>query len=330
MACVFEVIGRNECGFVIAYNRSWFSSFEWHYDVPTQETAFDALPLMGNFPIDPLYSSLDNVPSPTAIQAVAEDVLLYGYGNGFGVWNDHHEMSSSAAGLEAENQQPLLLCDHDHNDDIVVKDDKKKNVSSNSNSNNNKSSSSNVGGSKALSRKTISEYFYMPITQAAKELNVGLTLLKKRCRELGIRRWPHRKLMSLQTLINNVQEMGKKDGEEGEGSLRVAIEILEKEKKLMEEAPDAQLEDKTKRLRQACFKANYKKRKLMAGSNTNVMASSTTYNYSSSTASSNNPLSMDAAAAVAADFGTRHGEEEEEEEMKTLYIDYYSSSDVIF
>ena len=59
--------------------------------------------------------------------------------------------------------------------------------------------------SKNLSRKTISNYFYMPITQAAKELNVGLTLLKKRCRELGIRRWPHRKLMSLQTLIKNVQ-----------------------------------------------------------------------------------------------------------------------------
>ena len=51
----------------------------------------------------------------------------------------------------------------------------------------------------------ISQYFYMPITQAAKELNVGLTLLKKKCRELGIRRWPHRKLMSLQTLIKNVQ-----------------------------------------------------------------------------------------------------------------------------
>lgn len=56
-----------------------------------------------------------------------------------------------------------------------------------------------------LSRKTISQYFYMPISQAATELNVGITLLKKRCREVGIRRWPHRKLMSLQTLINNVQ-----------------------------------------------------------------------------------------------------------------------------
>ena len=59
--------------------------------------------------------------------------------------------------------------------------------------------------SKKLTRQMISQYFYMPITQAARELNVGLTLLKKRCRELGIRRWPHRKLMSLQTLIKNVQ-----------------------------------------------------------------------------------------------------------------------------
>lgn len=59
--------------------------------------------------------------------------------------------------------------------------------------------------SKTLSRETVSKYFYMPISQAAKELNIGLTLLMKRCRELGIRRWPHRKLMSLETLIKNVQ-----------------------------------------------------------------------------------------------------------------------------
>lgn len=40
------------------------------------------------------------------------------------------------------------------------------------------------------------------------------------------------------------------------------MEILEQERKLMEEMPDIQLEEKTKKLRQACFKANYKKRKL--------------------------------------------------------------------
>lgn len=49
--------------------------------------------------------------------------------------------------------------------------------------------------------------------------------------------------------------------DEEEDKLREALEILEKEKRLMEEAPDLQLQDKTKKLRQACFKANYKKRK---------------------------------------------------------------------
>ncbi|CAA2971829.1 Hypothetical predicted protein [Olea europaea subsp. europaea] len=58
------------------------------------------------------------------------------------------------------------------------------------------------------------------------------------------------------------QELGQ---EEGEGKLRDAIQILEQERKLMEEVPNLQLADKTKRLRQACFKVNYKKRKLMVG-----------------------------------------------------------------
>nr|GMC55316.1 protein RKD1 [Ipomoea batatas] len=119
------------------------------------------------------------------------------------------------------------------------------------------------GGCKSalmLSKKTISNYFYMPINQAAKELNVGLTQLKKRCRMLGIRRWPHRKLNSLQTLINNVQKIGNS---EGVVMAREAIELLEREKKQVEEIPDVELEDTTKRLRQACFKANYKKRRLL-------------------------------------------------------------------
>ena len=63
-----------------------------------------------------------------------------------------------------------------------------------------------------LSKETISQYFYIPITQAAKELNVGLTLLKKRCRELGIRRWPHRKLMSLHISSARDRADGADDG----------------------------------------------------------------------------------------------------------------------
>ncbi|KAB2596794.1 hypothetical protein D8674_032244 [Pyrus ussuriensis x Pyrus communis] len=51
----------------------------------------------------------------------------------------------------------------------------------------------------------IQKYFDVPITQAAKELKVGLTVLKRRCRELNIMRWPHRKIKSLNALIENVK-----------------------------------------------------------------------------------------------------------------------------
>lgn len=51
----------------------------------------------------------------------------------------------------------------------------------------------------------IQKYFNVPIKEAAKELRVGVTRLKRRCRELNITRWPHRKLKSLKYLINNVK-----------------------------------------------------------------------------------------------------------------------------
>ncbi|KAL0355762.1 UNVERIFIED_CONTAM: protein RKD1 [Sesamum radiatum] len=235
---------------------------------------------------------------------------------------------STALGIQAQSrqqQQPqLLLLDninYDHNgtlvgvdEELAVEEKKLRKISSREVAKNNNDSAS----SKKLSKKTISQYFYMPITQAARELNVGLTLLKKRCRELGIRRWPHRKLMSLQTLIKNVQELGK---EEGEGKLKESIQILEKQKKLMEEIPDLQLEDKTKRLRQACFKANYKKRKLMGmiDDSSSRSAASTSYNSS-------------AAVMTTGDGNTVNFCGDEDDELKYFLSDCFScnSSGMMF
>ncbi|KAL6597863.1 hypothetical protein ACP70R_046668 [Stipagrostis hirtigluma subsp. patula] len=106
-------------------------------------------------------------------------------------------------------------------------------------------------------------YFYMPITKAAREMNVGLTVLKKRCRELGVARWPHRKMKSLKSLILNVQKMGK----EGMSPAAVQRELaaLETYCELMEENPSIELTDRTKKLRQACFKESYKRRRAAAG-----------------------------------------------------------------
>lgn len=118
---------------------------------------------------------------------VTADHDFYDIKKGFSVWNEVD------AGFDSDKISSV--CNNEESGKEMMEDRKVKQGREE------KSSSS----TKMLSRKIISQYFYMPITQAARELNVGLTLLKKRCRELGIRRWPHRKLMSLQTLINNVQ-----------------------------------------------------------------------------------------------------------------------------
>ncbi|XP_022891937.1 protein RKD3 [Olea europaea var. sylvestris] len=108
----------------------------------------------------------------------------------------------------------------------------------------------------ALELDEIQKYFGVPISEAAKELNVGLTVLKKRCRELNIMRWPHRKIKSIKCLIDNVKELG----------LTNEIEMLEEHKRKLEQLPEMELTERTKKLRQACFKANYKKRRSMQAS----------------------------------------------------------------
>ncbi|WVZ09760.1 hypothetical protein V8G54_014290 [Vigna mungo] len=211
------------------------------HDLPIQDCHHGAVPLTEYYPSDPLYETLAIEPTPT----LRADCDFYDISKGLSVWNEVNAVFDSEVDFLFRNKEESLK---------EMVDDSKVNEG--------REEITNPRNSRKLSRETISEYFYMPITQAARELNVGLTLLKKRCRELGIRRWPHRKLMSLQTLINNVQELLKEEGPESEEKLRFAIETLENEKKLLEEMPDIELEDNTKRLRQACFKANYKKRKL--------------------------------------------------------------------
>ena len=47
--------------------------------------------------------------------------------------------------------------------------------------------------------------FYLPSEAACRKLGVGLTVLKRQCRKYGIKRWPFRKMKSLDRLITNVQ-----------------------------------------------------------------------------------------------------------------------------
>lgn len=48
---------------------------------------------------------------------------------------------------------------------------------------------------KQMTLKDICQLFDLPIEQAAKEMKVCVTVLKKICRKGSLRRWPHRKVI---------------------------------------------------------------------------------------------------------------------------------------
>ena len=56
-----------------------------------------------------------------------------------------------------------------------------------------------------LSKEELCRYFHLTAEQAAKELNIGSTALKRYCRKAGFNRWPYRKLSSLDSLISTLQ-----------------------------------------------------------------------------------------------------------------------------
>lgn len=109
--------------------------------------------------------------------------------------------------------------------------------------------------------------------------------------------------------------MGKN---QGEGKIREAIKVLENERKLLLRTPDLQLDETTKRLRQACFKANYKKRRLVGMVD------------SSSSSSSNANSSCVPISTLG--YGSRvddiDDDDDEDEEIKSLISDCCPSSSV--
>jgi hypothetical protein len=57
-----------------------------------------------------------------------------------------------------------------------------------------------------LSREALKTVYDLPIEAAADQLGVGVTVLKKYCRRFNITRWPYRKRLSVQKLLDVVKE----------------------------------------------------------------------------------------------------------------------------
>lgn len=62
---------------------------------------------------------------------------------------------------------------------------------------------------KELTVDELSSYFHLPINEVAKKLGLCVTVLKARCRERGITRWPYRKVRKLDNIIHALERNQK-------------------------------------------------------------------------------------------------------------------------
>ncbi|PWA53849.1 protein RKD2 [Artemisia annua] len=111
----------------------------------------------------------------------------------------------------------------------------------------------------SITKEEIVQYFHLPISEAASKLNVGLSVFKKCCRDMGFKRWPNRTLNSLDSLINTLQ--AENGGATVDAHTKQIITSLKEEKMRVQEDPDYKLTPTTKKIRQRNFKARYKWRK---------------------------------------------------------------------
>ncbi|PWA74063.1 hypothetical protein CTI12_AA253520 [Artemisia annua] len=95
-----------------------------------------------------------------------------------------------------------------------------------------------------LSREMITRHFYMAVDQAAKKLGVGLSSLKRQCRDMGIKHCPCRKLNSLQELIKHFQD--ENAGEKSDPNMLEIIRRLEVLKRQVEDSTSDSSKDEMK------------------------------------------------------------------------------------
>lgn len=65
---------------------------------------------------------------------------------------------------------------------------------------------------RVITRNALREVYDLPINEAASQLGIGVTVLKKYCRKFDIKRWPYRKRKSMLKLIHTVETYAKGSG----------------------------------------------------------------------------------------------------------------------
>ncbi|KAJ4798977.1 RWP-RK domain-containing protein [Rhynchospora pubera] len=94
----------------------------------------------------------------------------------------------------------------------------------------------------------------MSIKDAARELKVSVPTLQLRCRELVIPKWPYRKVRSLETLIETMEELAPRRFEH-------AISKVRDEIKAIKLNPSMEIKYETERLRQEIYDFKYSRQR---------------------------------------------------------------------
>jgi len=106
-------------------------------------------------------------------------------------------------------------------------------------------------------------YLSSTIEGAASQLGVGVTALKKRCRQLGIKRWPHRQLRSMLNMIKGLKAM-LAHGDDDK-CIEDAIRQIEHHVDCIVQDPSYEIPKNVFRLRQAQFKDKHNAKRRTAG-----------------------------------------------------------------
>lgn len=102
-------------------------------------------------------------------------------------------------------------------------------------------------GQSRIEFERLSQFFHVPINEAAKGLGVCATVLKKVCRKHGIPRWPHRKIKKIDTMLAMLEISASKSSSDPrhEEEVRKKMEVLMQERtKLMTEGKALEVERK--------------------------------------------------------------------------------------
>jgi hypothetical protein len=69
----------------------------------------------------------------------------------------------------------------------------------------------NISSSSRIKYDDLHRCFHLPLVEVAKRLGVCTTLLKKICRKLGVKKWPHRQIRKIDNCISNLQSAMKRN-----------------------------------------------------------------------------------------------------------------------